>query len=130
MTMRRLLWLSLPISLGLIGATAWHGYDCGWMGDRMPLSCVRWSNLSAFKAQLVRDLPVGTSQEAVEKYLAREGIPFSYDFPRHPSYRKPILIEKEISGDWTNWFAGWAQLFVVFDRDGNVAEFDFREQRK
>ena len=123
-------WLFPLVGVVLVSGVAWHGYDCGWRGGRISLSCVGWTNLKEFRTQLARDLPRGTPQKDVEGYLARESIPFSYDFPRYPSYRKPILIEKEMSGDLTNWFNGWMQLFIVFDRDGNVAEFDFREQRK
>lgn len=126
---RRWLWaLGGLIGVVLVGVVAWHVHDYG-RGSRIVWSSVAWSNLEPFEAQLRRDLPRGTSQQDVENYFAREGIPFGYDFPRYPSYRKPIVIKKELPGDWTNWFTGGMQLYVVFDGDGAVAELEFHQQR-
>jgi hypothetical protein len=118
------------VAVMLIGVATRYGHGCGWMADRIAWSCVARSNIEEFRSQIVRELPRGTPQQAVEDYLAREKIPFSYSYPRYPSYLKPILIEKDLPGDWGNLPDGWIQLFIVFDREGAVAEVDFRQQRK
>jgi hypothetical protein len=113
----------------MIGVAAWRGFGGDGGNARITWSRVSWSNLEEFRAQLAHDLPAGTSQQAVESYLVREGIPFDYDFQRYPSYRKPIVVKKDLPADRTNWFDGGMQLYVVFDHEGAVAELEFRQQR-
>jgi hypothetical protein len=133
MSRRRRWWLRALfglVSVVLVGVVMRYGHDCGWLDGRLSWSCVAWSNIEEFRAQIAPELPRGTPQRAVEDYLVREEIPFSYSYPRYPSYRKPILIEKDLPGGRGNLFDGWMQLFIVFDHDGAVAEIEFHEQRK
>jgi hypothetical protein len=124
------LWTLLGlIGVVLVGMAMGYGHDCGRTGGRISWSCVAWLNVEEFRSQFTRDLPPGTPQQAVEDYLVREKIPFSYSYPRYPSYRKPIVIAKDLPAGWGNPFDGGMQLYVVFDRDGAVAEIEFHQQR-
>ena len=52
---------------------------------------VTLSNLDAFKAQMIRDLPTGTSKAEVEAYLGRSGMRCSF-------------TDKHWPGGWGNMF--------------------------
>jgi hypothetical protein len=53
--------------------------------ERISPSKVTLDNLEAYKAQVRRDLPIGTPKEEVETYLTRGGIPHDY-FGAYPIY--------------------------------------------
>jgi hypothetical protein len=127
---RRWIWAGIAVAVvAATGVVIDYNITCGW-ASRIPWSCLAWSTLDAFKAQLIKDVPPGSSQSFAENYLQRAGITFQYYRSFDDSEEKPIVLGKALPAGWGNPFDGEAHWYIIFDRDYRVVRIEFGQQRK
>lgn len=122
---RRCLWVACFTGSTLFAAAILHVIFSGpprCSNIRLTWSCLMWSNVGVFEARLRAELPLGTSAQAAEAYLQREGIPFSYRPPFRASDRRFMWIGRNMTPDWGGDPNGSLRISIFFDKDDGIRE--------
>ena len=116
----------MVIVVGLVAVAGYLAVDEISRARHIAWVELRSSNLERFEVQLRAALPLGTSKQAVETYLAREKIPFTYDGGLWPTFRifsprvkRQLLI-----------FEGDLSVHIDLDDDLKVKKMSFHYQYK
>lgn len=133
-------WMLGSIGIGIViavgvGATILSGifYSDGCPASgHAPWSCLAWSNVDRFEAQIRAELPLGISSVAVNDYLARENIQLR-EYRYAPSDEHSLWFGKNLQaelGRSGNPFDGSLTVHVEFDKADNVRSLQLHLNRK
>lgn len=86
---------------------------------------VTLSNLDAFEAQMIRDLPIGTPKASVQDYITRTGLKCSFVEPRGPDWGNLFGCRIENIGHLGIFSAGLG-VGIYLDAKAQVKNLFFR----